>query len=148
MDRAIERIRRFNRFYTNQIGILNRHILDSPLSLSEARVLFEVNNQVSPTARSIMQTLDIDEGYLSRILQGFIKQGFLKKARNDNDKRSFVLTVTPKGKTMFMKINQASDEGISKMIVNLDESDIRDLVSMMEGIEKILLKTYEKGTPG
>jgi DNA-binding MarR family transcriptional regulator len=143
-DRAVERIRKFNRFYTNLIGVLDRHILESPLSLSEARVLYELNNQRECTARDIMQTLNIDEGYLSRIIHRFIKQGMIKKVKSEADKRAYILTVTPKGKNQFQKINNASISAISELLTDVDEKDVQQLVVMMDNIERILSTPYEK----
>jgi DNA-binding MarR family transcriptional regulator len=144
-DEAIRKIRAFNRFYTNVTGILDGHILESPLSLSEARVLYELNHRPHPTARQIMQALNIDEGYLSRILHGFIRQGLLKKTRNESDRRSFVLTVTAKGKAQFMKINHASDEAVRDLVSHLREDELEAVVSMMESIEKFLSKKKYTG---
>lgn len=139
-DRDIARIRNFNRFYTNLIGVLDRHILESSLSLAEARVLYELNNNEAPTARQIMHTLKMDEGYLSRIIQRFIRQGLLKKTRSETDRRVFVLAVTPRGKTLFHKINHASSAAVRNMCSGLSEAETAEVISMMEGIVKILSK--------
>ncbi|HYC86773.1 MAG TPA: MarR family winged helix-turn-helix transcriptional regulator [Chryseosolibacter sp.] len=142
-DRDIERIRKFNRFYTNLIGILDRHILESPLSLSEARVLYELCNADDPTARQIMLSLNIDEGYLSRIINRFIRQGLVKKIRSEKDRRVFLLSVTARGKAQFQKINQASSGAVQTMCAGLGECETQEMISMMEGIVKILSKKYE-----
>jgi DNA-binding MarR family transcriptional regulator len=137
-QKAVDRIRNFTRFYTNAMGVLDKHILDSPFSLSQARVLYELNNTENCTARGIMQSLKIDEGYLSRILDTFIQQGLIKKTPSETDKRSKVLTVTSKGRAAFQKINHASAQDVQKIIHKLSEKEIDDLVTSMQTIQKIL----------
>jgi DNA-binding MarR family transcriptional regulator len=143
-DKAIERIRGFNRYYTNVIGMLDSHFLRSQFSLSEARVLFELNHMENPTARQIMSKLSIDEGYLSRILNKFVKLGLIRKTQSPLDKRNLLLSVTPKGVSQFQKIDKASVEAIEIIIKNIPEKDVHHLVNMMDGIEKILSKHYER----
>jgi DNA-binding MarR family transcriptional regulator len=140
MSKTVERIRRFNRFYTNIIGVLDKHILESPFSLSEARVLYELNTMDECTARDIMQRISIDEGYLSRIIEKFIEQGLVKKARSEKDKRAYMLHMTAKGKAQFQKINEASASAISDLIKHLTEKEQHQLINLMEGIETILTK--------
>jgi DNA-binding MarR family transcriptional regulator len=144
MDKAIDRIRRFNRFYTNMLGILDKHILESNFSLSEARVLFEINAMERCTARKIMHNLSIDEGYLSRIIERFIDLGLVQKLRSEHDKRAFMIHLTPKGKTQFQKINVASSRAIGKLIKNISSKDVQMMLLMMDGIENILTNTHEQ----
>jgi DNA-binding MarR family transcriptional regulator len=143
VDKAIDRIRAFNRFYTSMIGVLDKHILDSDFSLSEARVLYELNNSDGCTARQIMQRLMIDEGYLSRIIEGFIKHGLVRKMRSEKDKRAHILSVTPKGKSQFQKINLASSKAVKSMVKNIPEKDLQMMLLMMEGIQNILTKSSD-----
>jgi len=75
----IQSVRDFNRFYTNIIGLLDRHILDSTYSLPEARVLFELNQQESCTAREILGVIKMDKSYLSRMLAQFESNGLIRK---------------------------------------------------------------------
>ena len=77
----VAEIRSFNRFYTNIIGLLDKHILESPYSLSEVRILFEINNIGPCSAREIKNIINMDEGYLSRIVEKFVRQKILKKVR-------------------------------------------------------------------
>lgn len=137
-QRAVSRVRDFTRFYTNLMGILDQHILDSPFSLSEARVFYEVNNTENCTARKIMQTLKIDEGYLSRILNRFLRQGLIRKMRSPVDGRSFILTVTPKGRLQFQRIDTASAESVNKLIGGLSPKQVDQLIAFMDGIQKLL----------
>jgi DNA-binding MarR family transcriptional regulator len=144
IPKAVDRIRNFNRFYTNLIGVLDRTILESPFSLSEARVLYELNHVDACTARDIMRRLTMDEGYLSRILDRFIREGLIKKIRSDSDGRAFLLSVTTKGRSHFLKINTASAEGIQKIISHLSEKQLEDLIFMMDQVQRLLTYPNEK----
>jgi DNA-binding MarR family transcriptional regulator len=134
----IHRIRDFNRFYTNVIGLVDRHVLHSPYSLSEARILYEIRHSENCTARTIKEMLNIDEGYLSRIIDRFISSGILKKKRSSTDGRAYLLSLTKKGEREFDKLNQASDVSVQRLIEKLSAQDLKELVSMMAGIQKIL----------
>lgn len=143
VDKPIDRIKNFNSFYISFVSTLNKHILESNFSLSETRVLFELYHRPDITARKIMRTLHIDEGYLSRMIEGFIKQDLAVKVKSDSDKRSFTLVLTPKGKAQCQKMNQASSKAVGKMIKNIPAKDLQLLLLMMEGIQNILTKSNE-----
>ncbi len=134
----IEQIRSFNRFYTNIIGLLDQHFLDSPFSLTEGRILYEVCNAEDCSARKIREKVSIDEGYLSRILDSFVKRGLIKKTRSLMDGRLRIILPTEKGKREFSKLNDNSNELISKMIAKLSEEEREELVSMTERIHRLL----------
>jgi DNA-binding MarR family transcriptional regulator len=93
----IDKIRSFNRFYTNVIGLLDQHYLESPFSLTEGRILYEICNTEDCSAKKIREQIVIDEGYLSRILDNFVKQGLIKKTRSSTDGRLWVIVPTEKG---------------------------------------------------
>ena len=97
----ITAVRRFNRFYTRQIGLLREGLVDSPFSLAEARVLYELAHHDHLTAARLRRDLDLDAGYLSRILQGFARRGLLERARSDSDGRQSFLSLTAKGRRAF-----------------------------------------------
>jgi DNA-binding MarR family transcriptional regulator len=137
-DELIEKIRDFNRFYTSMIGVLDKHILESPFSLSEARVLFEINRMEQCTARKIMDKMKIDEGYLSRILDRFVKTGLVRKIKSTEDARAYVLLVTPKGRRQFEKINKASSKALYNMVEHVHAKALPQLVMHMEAIKSIL----------
>jgi DNA-binding MarR family transcriptional regulator len=137
---SIEKIRKFNRFYTNVIGLLDQHFLDTPYSLTEGRVLYEIRLMEECSARKIMQNIAIDEGYLSRIIHKFTKQGLIKKAPSARDKRLHVIMLTEKGKKEFTKLNENSDKLISELIEKLSGKELEDLTSMMERIHELLSK--------
>ena len=137
----INRIRSFNRFYTNIIGLLDQHFLDSPFSLTEGRVLYEICNMEACSAKKIRENIVIDEGYLSRILDTFVKRGLIRKTRSSEDGRSWLILPTEKGKREFASLNDNSDHLIAQMIEELSDEERADLLSRMEGIRALLEKT-------
>src|ERR1700689_2191741 len=100
-DQRIAAVRGFNRFYTRQIGVLRKTFLDSPYSLGEARVLYEIASGRSPTASDIGRALDLDAGYLSRLLRNFDKRGLIQRKVSPRDARQSHLTLSPSGRKAF-----------------------------------------------
>src|SRR5262245_21833066 len=136
----IDKIRSFNRFYTNIIGLLDRHFLDTPFSLTEGRVLYEISHAELCTAKKIRSNIDIDEGYLSRIIDKFIQEGLVKKTPAQEDRRLHIIVLTEKGQREFSKLNDNSNKLISQTIEKLSEQEGADLVKMMERIQVFLTK--------
>jgi DNA-binding MarR family transcriptional regulator len=136
----IEKIRSFNRFYTNILGLLDQHFLDSPFSLTEGRVLYEICNTEDCSARKIRGSIVIDEGYLSRILDGFAKRGLIKKTPSPTDGRLRIIVPTEKGIREFLSLNANSNGLISQIIEKLSEEEREDLLKKMEGIRALLEK--------
>lgn len=136
----IDRIRSFNRFYTNIIGLLDQHLLDSPFSLTEGRVLYEICNTEECSAKKIRENIVIDEGYLSRILDSFAKRGLIRKTPSSTDGRLRIVVPTEKGKREFASLNDNSNKLISQMIEKLSEEEREDLLSKMQGIRALLEK--------
>jgi len=136
----IDRIRNFNRFYTNIIGLLDQHFLDSPFSLTEGRVLYEICNTEECSAKKIRQNIVIDEGYLSRILDNFSKRGLIRKTPSATDGRLRVIVPTQKGKTEFANLNANSNHLISQLIEKLSKEEREDLLNKMEEIRILLEK--------
>ena len=136
----IDRIRGFNRFYTNIIGLLDQHFLDSPFSLTEGRVLYEICNTDDCSAKKIRESIVIDEGYLSRILDNFVKRGLIKKTRSPEDGRLWLIAPTEKGTREFADLNVSSNRLISQMIEKLSEKERADLLNKMEEIRALLEK--------
>jgi DNA-binding MarR family transcriptional regulator len=134
----INRIRTFNRFYTNIIGLLDRHFLDTPFSLTEGRVLYEISHTELCTAKKIRANIDIDEGYLSRIIDKFIQNGLVKKTPAPEDRRLHMIQLTERGQREFSKMNDNSNKMIAQMIEKLSEQERAELVEMMERIRELL----------
>jgi len=138
---VIEQIRSFNRFYTDIIGLLDQHFLNSPFSLTEGRVLYEICNMENCSAKKIRERIVIDEGYLSRILDNFVKRDLIKKTPSSADGRLRIIVPTVKGQREFSHLNDNSNTLISQMIEKLSEKEREDLLIKMEGIRALLEKT-------
>ena len=135
---VIEQIRSFNRFYTGVIGLLDQHFLDSPFSLTEGRVLYEIRHTEDCSAKKIREKIGIDEGYLSRILNIFRKKGLVTKAPSSEDRRLHIIKLTENGRKEFARLNDHSDKLISRIIEKLSEEEREELVSMTERIRHLL----------
>src|ERR1700744_3919188 len=97
-ERRIAAVRSFNRFYTRQIGLLRKNFLDSPYTLGEARVLYEIGRRRLPAASDVGRALDLDAGYLSRVLRSFEKSGLIARTASAQDARRSYLALTLRGK--------------------------------------------------
>ena len=139
-QQLIDKIRSFNRFYTNIIGLLDQHFLDSPFSLTEGRVLYEICNTEECSAKKIRAQIVIDEGYLSRILDSFSKRGLIRRNRSSQDGRLRIIVPTEKGKREFASLNKNSNVLISHLIEKLSEQECEELLNKMERIRTLLEK--------
>lgn len=143
-DKRIETVRRFNRFYTRRIGVLEQHLLESPFTLTEARVLFELAHRGGALAKDIGTELGLDPGYLSRIVQAFTEQGLITRKPVPSDRRQFELALTAKGKQAFGRLERASQQEVGKMIEALPGDGGMRLVEAMTAIERLLDGTAER----
>src|SRR4030095_5126198 len=131
MNQQIDAFRTFNRFYTKQIGLLNRTLLESPFSLTQARILFELAKRKQTTASDLMEDLGIDRGYLSRTLQAFEKQKLLQRKKSSEDSRQRFLKLTSQGKKLFSSLNQKSVSQAKDLLKKLRETDRTKLIASM-----------------
>ncbi|CAL1518037.1 helix-turn-helix domain-containing GNAT family N-acetyltransferase [Chitinophaga sp. MM2321] len=131
-------IRRFNRFYTGVVGLLNQHILDSHLSLSEVRVLYELGQSEKCTAGQLTTLMKIDGGYLSRILKKFEKEGWVSRQQSPADGRTFFLRLTAKGKKLLTALDEKSTEEIRELLAPLPEKAQQQVAGAMKTIEEVL----------
>jgi len=138
LKKEVGSVRDFNRYYTNVLGLLDRHILDSAFSLSEVRVLYEIANTENCTARMLSETLLLDPGYLSRMLKSFQKSGLIRKHRSLSDGRAQVLTLSPAGREKIDALDARSDEQIARLLAPLPEEQRAELVRCMKKIKQIL----------
>ena len=137
-ERRIGAVRRFNRFYTRQIGLLRRTYLGSPYSLGEMRVLYEIAHGAIPTATDIARALDLDAAYLSRVLRNFEKRGLIIRKTSERDARQSHLALTGRGRKMFAPLEQRSQRQIGAILVKLQPADQMRLTAAMETIETLL----------
>jgi DNA-binding MarR family transcriptional regulator/GNAT superfamily N-acetyltransferase len=134
----VEAIRAFNRFYTRKTGLLQRGLLESPYSLTEVRVLYELAHQKDPTATDLTNSLGIDPGYLSRLLRRFEKNEIVRRKRSPGDGRSSTLRLTARGRAIFADLNARQSAAIAKMLEPIPRDSQRDLVASIQTIMNLL----------
>jgi DNA-binding MarR family transcriptional regulator/GNAT superfamily N-acetyltransferase len=134
----IAAVRRFNRFYTREVGVLRKNFLDSPWTLTEMRVLFEISNGKDVTASDVGRALDLDAAYLSRLLQKFEKDGLVTRMRSGADARVSFLSLSAKGKKQFEAANARQVAQTTSMLGRLKPPDRTRLTSAMQMIEDLL----------
>jgi DNA-binding MarR family transcriptional regulator/GNAT superfamily N-acetyltransferase len=133
-----EEVRRFNRFYTRQIGLLQEGLLHSPFSLTESRVLYELAQSDSTIAANLRSELGLDAGYLSRILAKFNKRGLIEKSPSKTDARQSLIRLTGPGREAFSLLNSSSQQEIKDMLAGIDQDGRERLLECMHTIQQIL----------
>ncbi len=147
LDPHTDAVRRFNRFYTRQIGLLQEGLLDSPFSLTEARVLYELAHRDKPTAGEIGGELGLDAGYLSRILGSFEKRKLIEKIPSATDRRQSLLTLTRHGRKVFAPLEARSKAQVAAMLAALPEAGQLRLVAAMDTLQALLGKPAKSTGP-
>jgi DNA-binding MarR family transcriptional regulator/N-acetylglutamate synthase-like GNAT family acetyltransferase len=140
----VEAVRRFNRFYTKQIGVLQEGLLKSDLSLTEVRVLYELAHRSDPTATIVADELGLDPGYLSRILRRFEKKRLIEREPSASDARQSILRLTNPGREVFGALNARADNQIRDMLSSLPEDKKQRLVQAMNVIEEVLAPSSDR----
>ena len=131
-------VREFNRFYTRQLGIFDRY-LDSPFSLAEARVLYELRyRDQPPTASDLARDLGMDPGYLSRMLRGFARRGLVARTTSEHDARRAHLSLTKKGRATFDPLDRRSSQEVRTLIDALPGERRRQVVDAMRTVRESL----------
>jgi len=134
----IDAIRRFNRFYTRRIGVLQEGLLATPFSLTESRLLWEFAHRERATATELSRDLGLDPGYLSRLLRGFKERGLIKGVRASHDARHLHLTITAAGRKAFAPLDTRTHAEIRQWLDALAPSEQQQLVQAMTSIERLL----------
>lgn len=154
----IEAVRRFSRFYTGQLGLLDDGLLDSPFSLSEARILYELAHRPGLTATTLRGELRLDAGYLSRILKRFEARGLLSRRTSPDDARQTLLSLTEAGHAAFAPLNEGSKRQVAALLEPLGPAQQDELVQALATVERLLgapapatpylLRTHQVGDIG
>jgi DNA-binding MarR family transcriptional regulator/N-acetylglutamate synthase-like GNAT family acetyltransferase len=159
-DAAIAEIRRFNRFYTRYIGVVNSSVLKTEFSLAEARVLYEVANRERPTATEVGKALGMDLAHVSRILRAHQRHGLIARERSETDGRQALLRLTPKGRKTFTTLDARSRDLVKAMLASLPPGGPARVIGAMQTIEELLgerpverqrpyiLRTHQPGDMG
>lgn len=151
LDPFISEIRSFNRFYTKILGLLDKHILDSPYSLTEVRILLEIKKIKDCTANKLISKLDIDRGYMSRVLKSFENGGLVERESSSADKRFIILRLTGKGREILSELEERSGRQVESLISHLTDIEQQKLVdsmkniknSLLDGINPVTIRTYK-----
>jgi len=144
LSEKIETVRRFNRFYTKQIGVLDEGLLESPFSLTEARVIYELANREKASATELVNELGLDAGYLSRMLRGFEKRKLIEKSVSETDARQSVLKLTKQGRKEFENLNRLTRNQIEEILNDLSPAEQNRLLAAMKAIEELLGTTTQE----
>jgi DNA-binding MarR family transcriptional regulator/predicted N-acetyltransferase YhbS len=137
-EQRVAAMRRFSRFYTRRIGVLQDRFLQSPFSLAEARVLYELTQRDRPTATELCESLDLDAGYLSRILRGFAERGLVTRTPSPDDRRQSRLALTAKGRKAYAPLDRRSHDDVAAMLGALPAADQARVVAAMATIEHLI----------
>lgn len=138
LNDQVATIRRFSRFYTRQIGLLDEGLLRSAFSLTQARILYELAHREGLTAGDLGRGLGLDAGYLSRILKQFEAHGLIGRAPSPTDGRQRVLALTEAGRSAFAPLDQASHDESVAMLSRLRPGERGALVDAMTAVERLL----------
>jgi DNA-binding MarR family transcriptional regulator/N-acetylglutamate synthase-like GNAT family acetyltransferase len=138
IERRVEAVRRFARFYTRRIGVLQDRFLQSPFSLAEARVLYELTQSEATTATAIASKLGLDAGYLSRMLRGFAQRGLIARTVAPDDRRRTLLSLTARGRKAFAPLEKRSHDEAAAMLRKLAAADQDRVVAAMGTIERLI----------
>ena len=135
---AVVALRKFSRFYTNLLGLLNKHLLNSPFSLTEARSLYELAETPHSTAKQLAAELEVDPGYLSRTLKKLLQQGLLQRQPSAADRREYHLALTAKGSRTMTQLSKLSDAQGRGLLAHLSETEQQQLVASMQQVQRLL----------
>jgi DNA-binding MarR family transcriptional regulator/N-acetylglutamate synthase-like GNAT family acetyltransferase len=138
LAQRIDAVRAFNRLYTRRIGVLEDGYLHSPFSLAEVRVLYELAHHERCTASQLCRELDLDAGYVSRIVQGFLRRGLLDRTKSDRDGRESWLRLTQAGRDVFEPLENGAREQIGLLLAGIPDAGQAQLVAALRSIEQLL----------
>ena len=131
-------LRRFNRFYTRRIGVLHEKLADTRFSLTESRLLWELAHRDRTTAVELARDLDLDPGYLSRLLRALKEQKLIRSERSTSDARHLHLSLTSAGRRAFAPLDRQSEAEVAALLAGLPDGEQRRLLRATAEIEALL----------
>jgi DNA-binding MarR family transcriptional regulator/GNAT superfamily N-acetyltransferase len=134
----IDTVRSFNRFWTERIGLLRAGLLDTPYSLTEARVLFELGQRAPVDVAELRRTLALDSGYLSRIIGRFKADGLVVTQSSPHDGRRQLIELTARGREVCADLGARSADQIAALLGPLADEDRRRLLAAMSTIRDVI----------
>jgi len=134
----VDAVRRFNRFYTRRIGALRSDFAGSPYPLPEARLIYELGRRRRCTATELRAELDLDAGYLSRMLASLGRRGLVRAERSSEDARARLLSLTARGREAFALLDRRSRDEVSAMLRGIAAPDRERLVGAMRTVQSLL----------
>src|SRR5579871_4263987 len=146
LDSQVEAIRAFTRFYTRKIGVVDG-MASSPFSLAEARVLYELAHRDQLTATDLRKELDLDAGYMSRILADFERRKLISRKQSEKDERQRFLSLTAKGRKAFAPLNDRSNRTVTAMLEGRSPAERKQLIDALQTARKLLGDKAEPKTP-
>ena len=135
---CIAAVRRFSRFYTRRIGLLHEGLLGGPLSLPEGRIVYELAQRENINARELGAELDLDSGYVSRLLRGLEDKGLIARRPSEEDARQNFISLTALGREAFSAVDQRSRQEIGAMLEKLSPAERRRLTAALGEAELLL----------
>lgn len=136
----VTEIRGFNCFYTNILGLLDQHIIDSGYSLTEARILFEISKTDTCTANQLCSILNIERSYMSKIINKFEKKQLITRRARDTDNRNMEIHLTQEGMSAFHELNDHANQQIENLIANINDTDCEKLINSIRTVKKYFTK--------
>jgi DNA-binding MarR family transcriptional regulator/N-acetylglutamate synthase-like GNAT family acetyltransferase len=133
--RQIGLVRAFNRDYTRRIGVLRDGLLDSSYSLTEVRVMYELAHRRGVGAAQLAADLELDRGYLSRLLKRFERSGLLRREASIRDARRQHLGLTAAGRKAFAPLERRSQQQVRRMLSGLDRQRLHAVLDAMQAIQ-------------
>ncbi|HET8976281.1 MAG TPA: bifunctional helix-turn-helix transcriptional regulator/GNAT family N-acetyltransferase [Solirubrobacterales bacterium] len=131
-------VRAFNRFYTKELGLLGRGFMGTPYTLTEARVIWEIAQRGMAEVSELRRELDLDPGYLSRILARFEKTGLVIRERSESDRRRQLVRLSGSGRAVFRTFDRRSSEELGEVLADHTTAEQRRLVEAMGDVRAIL----------
>jgi DNA-binding MarR family transcriptional regulator/GNAT superfamily N-acetyltransferase len=134
----VSAVREFNRFYTARLGLLRRRHLDGEFSLTESRILYEIGNRSLMTASVLGSTLELDAGYISRLLASLTRRKLVRQTTSKSDGREKQLTLTTLGERVVARLNKQSAAQLEEMLAKVNAADRQTIVTSLQRVRRIL----------